>query len=850
MNEKIITINVEGMHCASCVATVERVLKKIEGVENAEVNLLSKKAKVSLNKEDIQVNLLVDAIENAGYSAELIDEQVKTVQLNVEGMHCASCVATIEKNLSKKQGLLDVKVNLPRNLAQVTFNKGQTDTTSIIKEIETLGYTASIKDDNLSEQDKHQNKQINDMRKRFFLSFLLTIPVFIFAMGHMPPFDSWFHDFAMWQMSYYIFPGMLFTNLIQFVFTTPIQFILAYPFYRSAWKSLKNKSASMEVLVVLGTSAAYFYSVFVIIYPYFQPAFEGYVFFETSAILLTFIFLGKYLEEITKGKTSAAIKKLLQLKPNTATVIRNGQTIRITIDDVIEGDICIIKPGESIPVDGKIVDGNGFINESMITGESVAVNKTVGEMLIGGTINEDGLLKMEATKVGENTTLNKIIKMVEEAQTSKLPIQKLVDKISSVFVPSVVLLAIITFSVWFILFQLGIVSETLLPAGTSVFLFAFLTAITVIVISCPCALGLATPTAIMVGTGLGAQNGILIRSGEALERARQVNMILFDKTGTITIGKPVLTDIISFNNNFKEKDLLLLSASLEQGSEHSIAKAIIAKAEEENIILKPINDFKAIAGKGIRAKIDDKHYNLGNRKLLAEENIKITEDMEQALIELEEKGKTAMVITDKNSVLGIIAISDSIKPHSKEAIQLLNKAGIKVAMVSGDNPRAAKTIAKEVGIQDVHADVLPEEKLEIVKNYQKQGLKVAFVGDGINDSPALAQANVGIAIGSGTDVAIESGDVVLVKDDLRDAAIAIILSRKTINKVKTGLFWAFVYNTLAIPIAAGILFIPFGFVLPPEIAGLAMALSSVSVVLNSLSLKLFNGRIQKIRSIN
>ena len=763
--------------------------------------------------------------------------------INIEGMTCASCVSRVEKALTSLEGVESVAVNLISQNAKLIYDTSLINDKKLIKTVENAGYSTTLEYDRLAFM---QNKRLIDMKRRFLASLILSIPVFVFAMGHMIPFRDWLPAFATWQQSFFIFPGMLFSNFLQLVLTIPIQFLIAYPFYKAAWKSLKGRSASMEVLVVLGTSAAFFYSLFSIVYNYFNTEYHGAVFFETAAILLTFIFLGKYLEEVTKGRTSEAIKKLIELRPDTATVIRDGKEFQIPVDDVQIDDICVLKPGDSIPVDGIVLEGESYVNESMITGESVSVFKGTNDELIGGTINENGLIKMKTTRIGADTTLNQIIKMVEEAQTSKIPIQKLADRISALFVPAVILISLVTFSIWFSLFKTGVLSINLLPDGiSSIFLFAFLVSISVIVISCPCALGLATPTAIMVGTGLGAENGILIRSGEALEIARQTDVILFDKTGTITKGSPEVTDILPMKENLSVQDILRIAASLEQGSEHSIAKAILNKAEIEKIDFSNIENFKAYPGKGIEAKINGSRYLFGNQKIREMNNSQIKEETEKQMIRLEEQGKTVMTLFKENEMLGLMAIADTIKETSKEAVKKLKEMNIRVVMVSGDNYRAANAIAKEVGIEEVHAEVLPEEKVNVVKQYQEQDLKVIFVGDGINDAPALANADVGIAIGSGTDVAIEAGDVVLIKDDLRDVVTAIDLSKKTINRVKMGLFWALIYNALGIPIAAGILFLPFGFLLPAEIAGLAMALSSVSVVISALLLKRYKNPFHK-----
>ncbi|UJG40432.1 MAG: heavy metal translocating P-type ATPase [Candidatus Heimdallarchaeum aukensis] len=844
-NEDTIILTVEGMTCSSCVSRVEKALKSVQGVNSAEVNLLSHQAKVTYDSNLVSLGLLIDAVSSSGYKASLPSKEENKVSLSIEGMTCSSCVNTIEKNLSKLEGIRDVKVVLANNSAVLAVDPEKIDFDRVLSTVKDLGYKAKIMKESEQALSYSKNKHLIDMRNRFWISLMLSIPVFIFAMGHMVPFKNWFPAFAEWQRTFYIFPGMPFSIFVQLILTTPIQFIISYPFYRAAWKSITHKSASMDVLVVIGTTAAYLYSLFTIVYKYFVPVYEGQVFFETSAILLTFIFLGKYLEEVTKGRTSEAIKKLIELRPKTAKVERDGKELEIPVDDVVVGDICLIRPGDSVPVDGVVIDGQSYVNESMITGESIPVFKDKGDTVIGGTINENGFIKVEATKVGKDTTLNQIIKMVENAQTSKLPIQKLADTISNYFVPAVILIALIAFVTWFTLFSVGVVSVDILPAGTSIFLFSFLVGIAVIVISCPCALGLATPTAIMVGTGLGAQNGILIRTGEALERAKNIETILLDKTGTITKGNPEVTDIISLNDTLKEEEILAIAGSLEQGSEHSIAQAIRNHALEKELTLSELKDFEAIPGKGVKANLLDNQYFFGNRKLLNDLNLELTQSITEILNSLENEGKTAMILVENNVPLGIVAIADTIKENSPEAIALMKKMGLNVVMVSGDNERAAKAIAKLVGIEEVHADVLPEDKLKIVKIYQEKGHQVAFVGDGINDAPALAQSDIGIAIGSGTDVAIETGDIILIKDDLRDVVTAIDLSKKTIRKVKLGLFWALFYNSLAIPIAAGILFIPFGFVLPAEIAGLAMAMSSVSVVLNSLTLKRYKNPFQK-----
>ncbi|MHA1198828.1 MAG: heavy metal translocating P-type ATPase [Candidatus Heimdallarchaeaceae archaeon] len=775
-----------------------------------------------------------------------MSEELEKRTISVEGMTCAACVSRVEKALTSVDGVDSASINLVSHNAKLIYDPSILKEKDVLKAVKKAGYEASFEVDLLSFM---QNKQLIDMRNRFFASLVLALPVFVFAMGHMYPFRNWFPVFGNWLMTQEIFSGMLLSNFLQLILTTPIQFIIGFTFYKAAWKSLINKSASMDVLVVLGTSAAYFFSLFSIFYSYRNTEYSGAVFFETAAILLTFIFLGKYLEEIAKGRTSEAIKKLIELRPDTAIIEREGKEVEIPIDDVQLDDICLIKPGDSVPVDGIIIEGQSYLNESMITGESVPIFKEKDANLTGGTINENGFLKMRTTRIGADTTLNQIIKMVDEAQTSKIPIQKLADRISAWFVPAVVIIALITFAIWFTLLKTGVIAlanlpETIASGISSSFLFAFLIGITVIVISCPCALGLATPTAIMVGTGLGATNGILIRSGDSLEIARKTDVVLFDKTGTITEGAPKVTDIVSQKKELTEHKLLQISASLEKGSEHSIAKAIVQKAQEEKIDFLDITDFKAYPGKGIEASIDTVRYHIGNRKIIDFVKLKIPEEIEHEMVILEEQGKTVMMIVEDKEIVGIIAIADTIKPTSKQAVEVLKQMGIKVVMVSGDNKRAAKAIGLQVGIDEIHAEVLPEQKVEVVTKYQNEGNVVLFVGDGVNDAPALAQSDVGVAIGSGTDVAIETGDIVLVKDDLRDVVTAIDLSKKTIQRVKMGLFWALIYNSVGIPIAAGIL-VPVGFLLPAVIAGLAMALSSVSVVTNSLLLKRYKNPFAK-----
>lgn len=616
-------------------------------------------------------------------------------------------------------------------------------------------------------------------------------------------------------------------NLILFLLSTPVQFIAGYRFYKGFLDALKARTTNMDTLIAIGTSAAWVYSTLVVFFP---NVFQGETYFDASVIIITLILTGKLLEEIAKGKASSAIKKLMGLQPKTARVIRDDKEVDIPIEDLLVGDIVLVKPGEKIPVDGVVIEGHSSVDEKMITGESMPVGKKAGDEVIGATINKSGLLKIKAARVGKDSVLAQIIKIVQGALTVKAPIQRLADKVSSYFVPSVIAISIISFFVWF----------SILNAG---FVFALTIFITILIIACPCALGIATPTAILVGTSLGANNGILIKGGKALETAHKLTGVVFDKTGTLTKGEPDATDIISVDRT-DEKKILELAAIAEKGSEHPLGEAIVKKAEERKIIIPDGSNHETIAGKGIRVNYLNKPIFVGSRIFMKELGFK-AEDLEVKMQKLEEQGKTAVIVAFGNRIIGIIGIADTLKPYSKEAVQQLMRMGIDVWMITGDNERTAKAIAGEVGIENVMAEVLPQDKAKKVKELQERGYKVAAIGDGINDAPMLAQADIGIAIGSGTDVALETGDLVLIKDDLRDVVTAIDLSRYTIRKIKENLFLAFVYNTASIPIAAGILtiFIP-GFLLNPIIAGAAMAFSSVSVVGNSLLMRGYKPKIK------
>ncbi len=712
--------------------------------------------------------------------------------IKITGMHCASCTKIISRALEREPGVKSAVVNFSTEKAAVKFDPKLISEEKLLNSIKKKGYGGHvIHEHNIKLEEKEKKRELARLKFKVALSAIFAIPAFILGMFFMSnPIP--FQDYIMWLLA------------------TPIQFYIGWQFYIGSWTALKNKSANMDSLIALGTSAAYFYSVYVVL------SGNGHQYFEASAVLITLVIFGKYLEAVAKGKTSEAISKLMKLGAKTATVIRKGKEQKIPIDDVVKGDIVIVKPGEKVPVDGIITEGHSSLDESLVTGESIPVEKRRGDEVIGSTINKVGSFKFKATKVGSETTLSRIVKLIEEAQTKKAPIQRFADAVSSYFVPIVIFISLVTFTVWF----------SLVHAEVG---FALIAAVAVLVIACPCALGLATPTAIMVGTGKGAKRGILIKGGDALETAHKLRYIIFDKTGTITKGKPEVTEIIG------ERKTLEIAASIENNSEHPLAEAIVNKGKEEKVKFKKITGFRAIVGKGVKAKLGKKQYYLGNPKLMQELKIGLKKYGDK-IKRLEEEGKTTMILAEGRKILGIIAVADEIKEDSSKAIKRLEKMGLKAYMITGDNERTAKAIAKKAGIKNYFASVLPDEKAKHVKKLQRKG-KVAMVGDGINDAPALAQADIGIAMGSGTDVAMETGSIVLMRDSLLDIPKAIRLSRLTMAKIRQNMFWALFYNVLGIPIAAGILYPFTGWLLNPMIAGGAMALSSVSVITNSLLLR-------------
>lgn len=808
------TFSIDGMTCASCARAVERATRKLDGVEEANVNLATEKLSITYDTGALTVEDIQAAVEKAGFKANT--ESIKKT-LSVEGMTCASCSQAVERVTRKLEGVEEASVNLATEKLFITYDPSVLRLSEIKKAVEKAGYKASEEEENAVDTDKEKKERdIKTLWTKFLISAILTVPLLYISMGHMmeaplPQILDPMHN-------------PLNFALAQLILTLPVV-LVGYRYYTIGIRTLLKGSPNMDSLIAIGTGAAFIYGVFATIKIVGgEDSYAMDLYFESAAVILTLITLGKYLEAVSKGKTSEAIKKLMGLQPKTAIIIKDGQEVEISIDEVETGDIILVKPGEKIPVDGVVVEGNTSVDEAMLTGESIPVEKNVGDNIIGASINKNGSIKYKATKVGKDTALAQIIKLVEDAQGSKAPIAKMADVISGYFVPIVIGLAIIAGLGWYFI---GGESST----------FSLTIFIAVLVIACPCALGLATPTAIMVGTGKGAENGVLIKSGTALETAHQVETIVFDKTGTITEGKPKVTDIVVLDG-ITQDELLILTASAEKGSEHPLGEAIVRAAEEREGTFKKNDSFMAIPGHGIEVGIEGKTILAGNRKLMNDRNISL-EDLEKASDRLAEEGKTPMYVAIDNKIAGIIAVADTVKENSKKAIERLHSMGIQVAMITGDNRRTAEAIAKQVNIDIVLAEVLPEDKANEVKKLQAQGKKVAMVGDGINDAPALAQADVGIAIGSGTDVAMESADIVLMRSDLMDVPTAIQLSKSTIKNIKQNLFWAFGYNTLGIPVAMGLLHLFGGPLLNPMIAGAAMSLSSVSVLTNALRLKNF-----------
>lgn len=793
------TLQITGMTCAACANRIEKGLSKLEGVSSANVNFAMEKASVTYDPSIIDIPQLEQTIQQLGY-----DTVKEVAQFQLEGMTCAACANRIEKGLNKLPGVTNATVNFAMETARVEYRPGEVSVAEMQNKVKQLGYKAIVKQEEADAGD-HRQKEIQRQKRKLIVSAILSLPLLWSMVGHFA-FTSWIYV-----------PDLFMNPWFQLVLATPVQFIIGRHFYIGAYKALRNGSANMDVLIALGTSAAYFYSVYLTLNWYFAggdvhhgPA----LYYETSAILITLVIMGKLFESLAKGRTSEAIKSLIGLQAKTALVVRDGQEITVPVEEVLKGDIVLVRPGDKVPVDGVVLEGVSSVDESMLTGESIPVEKKAGDTVIGATINKNGMLRIQATKVGKETALAQIIKVVEEAQGSKAPIQRVADRISGIFVPIVVAIAVVTFFVWYFLAAPGNVSEALENA------------IAVLVIACPCALGLATPTSIMAGSGRAAEYGILFKGGEHLEQTHQIDTIILDKTGTVTKGKPELTDVLAEDD---ETEFLKLVGAAEKNSEHPLAEAIVSGIRDKQIELPEPQSFEAIPGYGIKAEVNGKEILIGTRRLMNQYHV----DAEQAyetMARLEESGKTAMLVAVDRRYAGMVAVADTIKDTSKAAVSRLKDRGIQVIMITGDNERTAKAIAAQVGIDHVRAEVLPEGKAEEVKKLQAEGRKVAMVGDGINDAPALATADIGMAIGTGTDVAMEAADVTLMRGDLSSIPDAILMSRKTMSNIKQNLFWALGYNTLGIPIAAVGL-------LAPWVAGAAMALSSVSVVLNALRLQ-------------
>ncbi len=794
---------------------VEKVIDQM--VRSAKFTALFGANLPTKDNSQIESSNLISSTESKPPKASNTGEQI--ADLTLSGMHCASCAGIIEKNVKKIPGIKTASVNFAAQKAKVVFDGSQTNQEQIIKAINKAGYGAEPSDNKDPDADKNRReKEIKGYFKKFLWSIGLSSPMLYFM----------FFDFFSWWPGASLIP---YVGIISLILTIPVQFIIGAGFYKGMWSGLRMRVFNMDSLIAIGTTTAFLYSlVQYLMYVANNNSLIGLnggkihdLYFETAAFLITFVILGKWLEAKAKGRTSDAIKKLVGLQPKTARLVKDGITKDIPIEEVVSGDIIMVRPGEKIPVDGVIVKGESSVDESMLTGESIPAEKHVGDSVIGATINKHGSFEFKATKVGSETALSQIIRLIEDAQNSKAPIQAFADRISSWFVPAVLVIASLTFVVWF--FVLGASLAFSLMAFTSV-----------IVIACPCALGLATPTAIMVGTGKGAEHGVLIKGGEPLQAATGLNAVVFDKTGTLTKGKPELTDVVPFGA-YDEEEVIRIAASLEKSSEHPLAEAIVQYAEEEDIAMVDVSGFQAIPGHGVKGLVDEQEYFIGNRKLMSTLNIS-AEKVERKLRKLEEAGKTAMLVASTTEIIGIVAVADTIKESTQAAIQQLQKRGLTIYMITGDNRRTAEAIAKQAGITNVLAEVLPEDKANEIKKLQDTGLKVAMVGDGINDAPALAQADLGIAMGSGTDVAMEAGGIVIIKNDLRDVETALDLSKESMSKIKQNMFFALMYNVVGIPIAARV-FAGIGLVLKPELAGLAMAMSSISVVTNSLMLKYF-----------